>query len=57
MTNGKCGTCGSELVAWAEKYAEGFTVCRKCENCQKVWRFDYDNQGNWVGGSIEDRNN
>ena len=39
---GFCGFCGSELSGWTEEHAEGVSNFLKCENCHKIWQFEFD---------------
>jgi hypothetical protein len=50
----KCNTCGGALLTWTEKYAEGTTLCGKCVGCKKLWRMEFDKQGEMLDATVED---
>ena len=52
---GFCGFCGSELSGWTEEHAGGTSNFLKCENCHKIWQFEFDKDGKMIGyGMAED---
>ena len=50
----KCGFCGGTLLSWTEQYAEGITLCGKCEVCEKTWRMEFDKEGEMTDAIVEE---